>query len=902
MTLTSKQGMTRRGFIAASAAATASLALTGCQPEATLDSTEAGADAGADGKAKGSGYVSPDVEFDPETEGSWIPAVCNANCGGFCENKVYVVDGVVIRQKTDDTGDDSLECPQLRSCPRGRAHRQDTFGVDRLKYPMKRKNWEPHTGGDKSLRGRDEWVRISWDEAFELVADEIKYNYETNGERSLLYGGLSSGWGSLAKSINAFGGGISMASTSSFGSCCFYQGQVMGISAQGIGESNDRTDFVNADYIVLYGCNQVWASPGTYTYLFNEALEKGVQFLFVGPEFNPTAAHFNAKWIRVRPGTDTALLLAVAYEMFKLDEAEGKGSVVDWDFLAKYTVGIDGDAMPDDAKVDENFYDYLMGAYDDTPKTAEWASAITGTPVEDIRLYADVMRKSNNVMSLRSNAAFRTNDSDNLLQLYMTVSFMGGHIGKSGNCADAAYHGTVGSPINQPLFQVGAKGGDDALVYPNPVESVVNDDEQWQAILEGRFNNTGSITMGVITPEKQETCDIHVVVMENVSAVNTSLNASLAVESLRKVDFVVSTARSFTVQAQYSDIVLPVASEWEGNGIRNDATWFFNREALVLGTRVCENLYESKTEQEIGYGFAKAMGLDADAMFPVSEDQQWYNMLAGTTMRHPETGEWVTMFTITDEDLKALNAEGKPQEGYMPLAEILEKGIFKMPRKAGDIFTYYGYQDFIKDPKANPRGSVSGKFEIYSQTKADMLNGNGRTKDFDWKPYPSYKVPVNGYEASFVDGDINGKKGEFPYQMFTPHYLRRSHTQYDNLPWLRTAFANPVFIAAADAKEKGIADGDWVRVYNEGGSVLRPASVSERLMPGVVALPHGPWLDIDDETGYDRAGCENMLTRPVGSGCGTAGYNTNLVNFEKWDGDMEADYQLPARVPSIDGE
>ncbi len=894
MGLFSDQGISRRSFVAASAAAAASLALVGCQPDSKLekaDETEGEATQG----------TPLDGELDPNGGGEWIPLVCNANCGGMCENKAFVRDGIVLRQKTDDTTEDSLACPQLRSCPRGRSKQQDTFGVDRLKYPMKRKGWSPENPQGE-LRGVDEWERISWDEAFQIVADQVKHGIDTYGDRSILYAGTATSFGQVANCINGVGGGLACSSTESFGSCQMYSDPVIGTPLNGIGESNDRTDFVNADYIVLYGCNQVWASPGSYTYLFDEAKQAGVQFVYVGPEFNPTAAHFHAKWIRVRPGTDTALLLAVAYEMFQLDEAEGKGAVIDWDFLAKYTVGIDGDAMPEDAKVDENFRDYLMGAYDDTPKTAEWASAITGTPADDIRWYADMMRKDNNVMHLRSNAAFRTNDSENLLQLYMTISLMGGHIGKPGNCADCAYHGTVGSPKNDPIFLAGdnAAGGE---AFQNPVTSVVNDDDQWRVVLEGKFNNTGNIVFGILTPESQEEADIHVIVMDQVASVNTKLNVMAGIEALRKVDFVVSTARQYTSQAQYSDIVLPCLSEWEMNGMRNQATWYANREALIIGRKLCEPMFEAKSEQEIGYGLAKSLGLDADAMYPTSEEQQWYNLLSSTTMRDEATGEFGPMFTITAEDIEALGAEGKPQEGVFPLSEMLEKGIYKVERHAGDGYTYYGYQNFINDPEGAPLGSTSGKFEIYSQTKADMLNAAGRTKDFTWKPYPSYKVPVNGYEESFVDGDINGEKGEYPIQMFTPHYLRRSHTQFDNLPWLRHAFANPVFVAAADASERGVENGDWVRVFNQYGSILRPASVSQRMMPGVMAIPRGPWVDIDPETGYDRVGAENVLTAPVGSGCGTAGYNTNLVNFEKYDGEMVADYELDPRIPAgIDAE
>ena len=78
----------------------------------------------------------------------------------------------MTRIKTDDTHPDSPDFPVQRACVRGRSQRMQVFGADRLKYPMKRKNWAPG-GGNKALRGNDEWVRITWDEALSIVASEL---------------------------------------------------------------------------------------------------------------------------------------------------------------------------------------------------------------------------------------------------------------------------------------------------------------------------------------------------------------------------------------------------------------------------------------------------------------------------------------------------------------------------------------------------------------------------------------------------------------------------------------------------------------------------------------------------------------------------------------------------------
>jgi len=117
------------------------------------------------------------------------------------------------------------------------------------------------------------------------------------------------------------------------------------------------------------------------------------------------------------------------------------------------------------------------------------------------------------------------------------------------------------------------------------------------------------------------------------------------------------------------------------------------------------------------------------------------------------------------------------------------------------------------------------------------------------------------------------------------------------VPWLRESMPNPVWINTQDAKEKGIVDGDTVLIYNEFGKTLRPAALTERLMPGVLALPHGAAVDLDEETGIDKAGADNVLCGPICSGIGTSGYNTTLVNFEKYTGPaLEPDWTWAQRV------
>jgi len=143
-----------------------------------------------------------------EEGGKWIPASCWSDCGSKGFNKAYVVNGIPVRQGTDETVEDKPNRPQLRACAKGRSQRNHLLSAGRLKYPMKRKHWAPG-GGDKELRGKDEWVRISWDEALDLMATEMLRIREEHGNQAVLcvrpgepterlmsaFGGYVNGWG-----------------------------------------------------------------------------------------------------------------------------------------------------------------------------------------------------------------------------------------------------------------------------------------------------------------------------------------------------------------------------------------------------------------------------------------------------------------------------------------------------------------------------------------------------------------------------------------------------------------------------------------------------------------------------------------------------------------------------------
>ena len=245
--------------------------------------------------------------------------------------------------------------------------------------------------------------------------------------------------------------------------------------------------------------------------------------------------------------------------------------------------------------------------------------------------------------------------------------------------------------------------------------------------------------------------------------------------------------------------------------------------------------------------------------------------------------------TITQEDIDKFGVTGTPQQGVIGFDELRTQGVYQV--EMTDAKRWIGYKDFIDDPENNPRPSASGKFEIYCQVKADTLNCVGWNSE-PIKPYANYIVPNEGYEASFADWE-NKIKGEYPFQLYQPHYPRRSHTTLDNLPWLQEAFENPVFMNASDGKDLGLKDGDVVLISSKWGKVVRRLSLLESIMPGCVALPHGPRTDMDEAKDIDYGGNENSLTGPSPSNYfpHNSGYNSLLVKVEKFNEEIPHDYE-----------
>ena len=805
------------------------------------------------------------------SEGVWKTAACWHDCGGRCLNKVLVKDGGVIRQKTDDTHEDSVDFPQQRGCLRGRSQRKQVFGADRLKYPMKRKNWQVG-GGKKELRGKDQWVRISWDEALNTVASEIKRISKKYGNESIWASGYD-GWGEHVKMLSMAGGCVTDWRTASYGA--FYKTAPLLGMADGweLTSVNDKLDLVNSQLIVLWGNNPSWSSPGTPVLNFLNAKKAGAKFITVNPTYTDSNGIFDADWIPVRPGTDDALLLAIMNALLEKDDPI-LNPLIDWDVLYRCTVGFDKDHMPTGANPKDNFKDYLLGTYDQQPKTPEWAAEICGVEAQTIRELAQLIGGTKRAAILCGWAPARINNGDSFVQAFNTLGFMTGHIGRSGRMTGISVHALAAN--GGPSLVVG--GSDGLPVIENPVNISISTAQIFKAITDGKYLEPG---------KGEKPINIQMVYHEQ-QALNGMLGIKQGLEAIRTVEFVVSNSYVLTTSSKYADIVLPITTQWEREG----GVLSGNREILIAFTKIIEPMFEAKSDQWVATELMKRLGLDPKKVYPFSEKQQFFNTLAGATVVKENGVDYEPLVTITGKDLKDWGVDGTPQKGRITLNEFIDRGIYQVKRKQGDQLGYIAYQQFIENPKANPLPSESGKFEIYCKALAEESKGLYS----EVAPIPKYVPKVNGYEATYQNWEKR-IKGKYPFQVINPHYLRRAHSTFDNIPNLRKAWPNPVYLNKTDADKLNIKTGDTVLLSNAYGKTLRPAYTTETIRPGVVALPHGAWLQINEQNGIDQAGADNMLTAQITTGLGVEGFNTVVCNVEKWTGaPLKEDYKWEQRI------
>lgn len=736
-------------------------------------------------------------------------SACVVNCGSRCPQRLTVRDGVIVRVETDNTGDDEFGQHQVRCCVRGRSIRQRVYNPDRLKYPMKR----------VGKRGEGKFERITWEEAFDLIAEKLQgvldqygneavyLNYGTGTLGALVATSWPPGATVVARLMNSLGGYLNH-----YGD--YSAAQIESALPYTFGNTwadtwvmnNSIEDVVNSKLMVYFGNNpgETRMSGGGMIYsLQHYKRVSGAKLIVIDPRYTDTAVTAADEWIPIRPGTDAALVSALAYVMIT-------ENLHDQEFLDNYCVGFDKAHMPEGYENQDSYKDYILGTgADSTPKTPEWAASITGIPATKIIQLAREIALSKPCYITQGWGPQRQANGEQTSRAIPMLSILTGNIGIPGGSTGARESG----------YSIGMAG---FPTLSNPVKTYISVFNWPDAITHGP--EMTALKDGVIGKDK---LDVPIKFIWNYAG-NCLINQHAEVNHTRKIleddslcEMIVVIDVHMTPSAKFADILLPDTTIYEKTDIAlNGDTGSMGY--AIFCEQAIEPLYETMHVYDMCAEIAKRMGVEEQFTEGRSVEDWLRYCVAETRKNNPDWPDY--------DDFKAM-------------------GIYKVTNPGEPFIAYKAFRD---DPEANPLITPSGKIEIFSA----RLHEIGETWELEeGDAITGLPIYVPTWEG--VDDPLREK---FPLQLISAHYKQRTHSTYGNVPWMIAAAPQVVWINPVDAEPRGIQNGDLVTVFNDRGRTRVPARVTPRITPGVAHLSEGAWYT-PDAKGADENGCVNILTR-----------------------------------------
>jgi len=762
---------------------------------------------------------------------------CAHNCGSRHMLVAHKKGDVIVRLSTDDGryqgdpwGTDTEEVPQLRACLRGRSYRVRLYSPERLLYPMIR----------VGARGEGKFKRASWDAALDYVAERMLYLKSTYGPTAILdqaYAGAS--WGVLHKSdqiegllarfLGIFGCRTNSWSVPSYQGTTFSSLQTFGT----IEDGNEDDAFAHAKLVIIWGWNPAYTFHGGNTfYYLRLAKQRGCKFVVVDPQYTDSAATYDAWWIPIKPTTDAAMLAAMAHYIFTND-------LHDQAFIDRFCQGVDAGTMPEWGKDRESFKDYILGKRDRQPKSPEWAEPICGVKADDIKKLARLYATTKPAALKASWGPGRNDYGEQYSRMAAALQAITGNVGVLGGSSEGvgkAWHSeAVAGPYDQ---------------YANVWFAAIKSDRWAHCVLN--YPNVRREEIG-LWPRTDELDGV----IPNIRAIwwhgsnwfNQLTNVNKEIEAIRRLDLVVCMDHTITPSGIWADVLFPSATHFERHDV---ALPWYKGHYYIHRPKVIEPLGESKTDFQVFTELAFRLGFGPLYNPKAPRDYFHYNDAVDETYLR----EW-------------WEGRVRPHQGAeIPWEEFKRRGVYKfrLPRP------HVAFQDNIE--RGVPFPTPSGKIEILSTTLAQVK---------DWtRTQWGYEIPAIPKWIEPFESLNHPKAREYPFHLVTPHPRWRTHTIFNNIPWLRETYEQEVTINASDAARLGVRTGDIVEVWNDRGKVVVPAYVTERCRPGVAALHEGAWMDRDDD-GVDRAGNPDFLTLDAPSPAGAFAYNTILVNIRKTD-------------------
>lgn len=549
----------------------------------------------------------------------------------------------------------------------------------RIARPAVRQSWLDHGPGARpELRGRDPFVEVGWDLAERLVAAEVQRLRARHGNESLYAG--SYGWGSagrfhhaksqLNRFLGVIGGAVTSHGNYSMGAGMAILPHVLGPEHPARGPGPDWALLeAHCELFVCFGGmavkNARIDSGGVGRHLSESrparARARGADFINISPQRSDMAPDLGAEWLAIVPGSDTALLLALAHTLL----VEG---LHDRDWLASRCTGF------------ERVADYLTGAADGVVKSADWAAALVGIPAETIRALARRMAGRRVFLNL-SLSVQRCDHGEMTYWAGILVAAMLGQIGRPGGGVGFGYMAIHGNGNETAAAALPTLPG-----LPNPVTLRIP-----VARLTDMLLNPGGAAQ--FDGQHFHYPDIRLIWWVGGNPFHHHQDLHRLIGALRRVETIVTHEPWWTPWARHSDIVLPATTPLE----RDDIMAVQADPTLAFMARAVPPQAEARDDHDIFLGIARQISDGAAARF--SED------------RSP--ADWLRHLWEAARERNA--ARGQPDllpdfDSFRTMEHLTLPVLPPRDPLAA----------FCADPTGHPLGTPSGRIELWSQTIADF--------------------------------------------------------------------------------------------------------------------------------------------------------------------------------------
>ena len=495
------------------------------------------------------------------SESRIVPVMGRNNCGGRCRLLVEEKDGSIVSIKGDPAYPDKLPCIK------GLHYAKTFLCEERLTKPLKR----------VGKRGDGLFEEITWEEAVDLIAKEMKRTRETYGPSSRY---VHYGWGveavlngnSMARRLLRLDGGHLNYYNSYSTACTNYTTPYL-YGTQYSGSSFDTLE--DSKLIILWAHNPAETKFDNLMDCLRKAKKNGARIIVVDPRKTPTVKALGAEWIGIKPTTDCALMDAMSYVIWRED-------LYDHFFVEERCLGFD------------KYFAYLKGKEDGIAKTPAWAAKITGISEECIVELARSYANTKPAALMQGYGGQRHSNGEQFTRGGIALACLTGNVGISGGWASGAGQCQIVDMPSMPMPE-------------NPVKEEISVFTWTDAILQGKIKMLFSIAGNALINQ------------------HSDINRTKQIlEDETMCEFIVCSDLFMTSSAKYADLVLPATSLLEDENL---ITPWNQGSFLGVSNQVIPPIGESRFEFEWLREVAEKLDIAEEFSCGHSDYKEWLKQI-----------------------------------------------------------------------------------------------------------------------------------------------------------------------------------------------------------------------------------------------------------------------------------